>query len=161
MRKTLAERFWEKVDKQSPTDCWNWLATKTGFGYGTIRVGSLTDGTRRKEMTHRLSYTMHTGLEIPKGKVVMHSCDNPSCVNPAHLSVGSYAENGKAAYDRKRRLPTSGKGEKSHRAILTKDDVSRIRAVGYTKSARELAEEFKVSKSTITAIRIGDNWKDD
>ncbi len=158
MRKPLEQRFWEKVDKREPTDCWEWTATRTPAGYGHFRLGSLTDGTRRKEMSHRLAYVLSTGAEIPKGAVIMHACDNPPCCNPAHLSVGTYAENGKAAYDRKRRVSNIKPGENSPRAILTAKDVAYIRKVGYAKSARELAAELGVGTSTITAVRIAQNW---
>jgi len=161
MRKTLAERFWEKVAKRDDNECWEWTATRTPAGYGHFRVGSMRDGTRRKEMAHRLAYMLATGKTIPKGTVIMHACDNPPCCNPAHLSVGTYAENGKAAYDRKRRVSTIKFGEGSPRAKLTAKNVAYIREVGYAKSARELAAELSVSVSTITAVRIGQNWSKD
>ena len=158
MKKSLADRFWEKCNKQNANDCWVWTATKTSYGYGSFRMGSLTDNTRRKEMAHRVAYMLSTGNDIPKGAVIMHACDNPPCVNPAHLSVGTYAENGKAAYDRKRRASTIKPGEKSPRALLTQENVDYIRQVGYAKTARELALELNVGTSTITAIRTGQNW---
>ena len=158
MRKSVEERFWEKVDKRGVNDCWFWTATRTPAGYGHFRLGSQTDGTRRKEMSHRLAYMLTTGNEIPKGAVIMHACDNPPCCNPAHLSVGTYAENGKAAYDRKRRISTIKPGESSPRAVLTAKDVEYIQQTGYAKSARELAAELGVGRSTITAVRTGQNW---
>lgn len=158
MRKSVEERFWEKVDKRGVNDCWFWTATRTPAGYGHFRLGSQTDGTRRKEMSHRLAYMLATGNEIPKGAVIMHACDNPPCCNPAHLSVGTYAENGKAAYDRKRRMSTIKPGESSPRAVLTAKDVEYIQQTGYAKSARELAAELGVGRSTITAVRTGQNW---
>lgn len=157
---TLSDRFWEKVDKRGPNDCWLWTATKTSFGYGSFRMGSLTDGTRRKEMAHRIAYTLATGEQIPKGKVVMHFCDNPTCVNPAHLSIGTYSENGKAAYDRNRRVSTIKPGEDSPRAKLTVEQVEYIRAVGKQRTLRDLAVEFNVSRSTIDAVKRGVNWKE-
>ena len=159
MRPTLIDRFWAKVQKRGDNECWLWMATRTSFGYGSFRMGSATDGTRRKEMAHRVAYMLANNVtELPKNKVIMHSCDNPQCVNPAHLSLGTYAENGKAAYDRKRRSSTIVPGEDSPRAKLTQKDVQYIRDSGYTKSARQLAEELGVSRSTVTAIRIGQNW---
>lgn len=158
MRKSVEERFWEKVDRRGADDCWFWTATRTPAGYGHFRIGSQTNGTRRKEMSHRLAYQLATGNEIPKGTVVMHACDNPPCCNPAHLSVGTYAENGKAAYDRKRRVSLIKPGETSPRAILSAKDVEYIQQTGYAKSARELAAELGVGRSTITAVRTGQNW---
>lgn len=160
MRKSLSDRFWAKVDRKTDSECWPWTATKTSFGYGSFRVGSMTDGSRRKEMAHRVAYMLATGKTIPQGKVIMHACDNPPCCNPAHLSVGTYAENGKAAYDRKRRVSIVQPGENSPRAKLTAENVAYVRSVGYAKSARELAQELGVGTSTITAIRTRQNWSD-
>lgn len=157
---TLNDRFWSKVDKRGPNDCWLWTATKTSFGYGSFRMGSATDGTRRKEMAHRLAYMLATDEQIPAGKVVMHSCDNPTCVNPAHLSIGTYSENGKAAYDRQRRFSTVQPGEDHPRARLTQEQVVYIRKVGKDRTLRNLATQFNVSPSTIDAIRRGVNWKE-
>lgn len=156
---TLADRFWEKVHKCGPNDCWLWTATKTSFGYGSFRIGSASDGTRRKEMAHRVAYVLATGNQIPHGKVVMHSCDNPPCVNPAHLSIGTYSENGKAAYDRKRRTSPIKPGEDSPRAKLTLAQVQYIRTVGKQRTLRDLANEFNVSDSAIDAVRRVVNWK--
>lgn len=158
MKATLTERFWEKVDVQGPTDCWLWTATRTQAGYGSFRIGSLTDGTRRKEMAHRVAYMLANNTDIPAGKVIMHSCDNPPCVNPAHLSVGSYSENGKAAYDRKRRVSTVKPREGHPRAKLTEAQVAYIRKTGKNRTLKDMAQEFGVSTSTIDAVRRNVNW---
>jgi|VirMetMinimDraft_7_1064189.scaffolds.fasta_scaffold77820_2 hypothetical protein len=159
MRQSVDKRFWAKVDKRESNVCWLWQATKTSFGYGSFRMGSLLDGTRRKEMAHRVAYMLANNVtSLPTGKVVMHSCDNPQCVNPAHLSLGTYAENGKAAYDRKRRVSTIKAGQGHPGAKLTEKDVQYIHQTGYTKSAEQLAQELNVSRSTITAVRTGQNW---
>ena len=159
MKATLSDRFWAKVSVGELEECWLWTATKTRFGYGSFRVGSLTDGTRRKEMAHRVAYMLSTGKDIPAGMVVMHSCDNPQCVNPAHLSVGTYSENGKQAYDRQRRFSTVKPREGHPRARLTESQVSYIRKVGNSRTLKSMAEEFNVSKSTIDAVRRNVNWK--
>ena len=160
MKASLSDRFWSKVEKRGEDECWLWTATRTSFGYGSFRLGSLKDGTRRKEMAHRVAYMLATGNNIPAGKVVMHSCDNPQCVNPAHLSVGTYSENGKAAYDRKRRFSLIKPGENSPRSKLTLDQVRYIRAIGKQRTLRDLATQFNVSRSTIDAVRRSVNWKD-
>lgn len=83
--KTLTDRFWPKVSR-ADVGCWEWTGSKDRDGYGRIRIGD------RPVMAHRVSYEMHHG-EIPDGAVVMHSCDNPACVRPTHLKIGSQADN--------------------------------------------------------------------
>jgi HNH endonuclease len=112
---------------------------------------------------HRFSWILHYG-EIPGGLVVMHKCDNPACVRPDHLALGTQADNIK---DRDRKGRTNRwangvrQGEKSPRAILTEADVLHIRSIpkyqhGYRKS---LAERFGVSRKTIDQVRSGISWR--
>jgi hypothetical protein len=156
----INDRFWNKVDIKSPDECWLWRATKTSFGYGSFRVGSATDGTRRKEMAHRIAFMLANNIEIPKGKVIMHSCDVPACVNPAHLSIGTHGDNNRDARQKGRVKSTVEGGEKHPRARLTWDIVRYLRNEGRTRSLKELSKQFKVAESTIDAARRGVNWKE-
>jgi len=85
----LAERFWPKVDKRGPDECWPWKASKLPKGYGMIGRGH-NDGTPGH--SHRVAWELTYG-SIPLGLCVCHKCDNSSCCNPAHLWLGTVAEN--------------------------------------------------------------------
>jgi hypothetical protein len=87
----VAERFWEKVQKGGPDECWLWTGGSKVGGYGTLLVGSRTTG-RRKVVASRLSYEINVG-PIPAGLYVCHRCDTPACVNPGHLFLGDQAAN--------------------------------------------------------------------
>ena len=79
----LEIRFWEKIDKNGK--CWEWLGWKVK-GYGRIKVNNI------KTLAHRVSWNLHYG-DIPKGLYVLHKCDNPPCVNPKHLWLGTQLDN--------------------------------------------------------------------
>ena len=100
--KSWKVKFWEKVDKNLNPPCWEWVAGKNRKGYGTF-------ATKNKiYRAHRFSWTIHYG-KIPKGLFVLHHCDNPSCVRPSHLWVGTQLENMKDMYAKGRGKNQNGK----------------------------------------------------
>lgn len=78
--------FAEKVDKLSHDECWEWKGTKLEGGYGQVRIDC------KCYLAHRVSWVLFFG-EIPEGTLVLHKCDNPSCINPYHLYLGSQQDN--------------------------------------------------------------------
>lgn len=149
--KTLEQRFWEKVNKTS--GCWLWTSAIGTRGYGIFWVGAV----ERSKFAHRLSYEMSCG-PIPGGLVVMHSCDTPACVNPAHLSVGTSGENTRDAL-KKGRMPI---GERNKGGGKLKDaDVAEIKRLSASRemSISGLSRRYGVSMYVIKCIRRGKLWK--
>jgi hypothetical protein len=148
----LQDRFWEKVDRRGPDECWEWQRVRKGYSYGTLKMGDT------HILAHRISYEWHFG-PIPDGMHVCHHCDNPPCVNPAHLFLGSHSENMKDMY-RKGRHPGHA-GELNGQAKLSLEKAKQIRcrrAKGET--AVELASEYGVAKTTILKVLRGQSWVD-
>lgn len=92
------DRFWYNVDKRGKNECWGWLSYKNKDGYGIFKHSG------KATSTHRYSYILHNG-EIPNNLHVLHSCDNPACVNPKHIRLGTHQENMDDRSARKRTSP--------------------------------------------------------
>lgn len=127
-----------------PTNCVIWPGRCDRDGYGILSVGG-----HRK--AHRFIYALYVG-PIPAGMGVLHSCDTPSCVNPAHLRIGSPADN---ADDRKSRFRSCA-GTLSPKAKLTAEQVMRIRD-GMTLS--EATASLGIRKSAFYAARNGETYR--
>jgi hypothetical protein len=141
-----------KFVELSLSGCWEWIGSRRA-GYGRVRYRG------RHWNAHRASYDNFKG-PIPEGMFVCHACDNPACVNPDHLWLGTHKQNmadmarkGRAATDIKCKL-----GERNPAAKLTKAQVAEIRLLRGTLKQREIAALFGVSKSQIGLIHRGKNW---
>lgn len=143
-----SEKLLQNCASADANGCWNWTEHKDKKGYGRTTDAS------GEVLAHRLSYMEFIG-PIPQGMHILHSCDNPSCINPDHLRPGTNAENhaDKMLRGRQARLA----GEENPRAKLTASDVVVIRTtVGTNKS---LAKTYGVTESNISAIRCGRTWR--
>ncbi len=156
MRKNTAADFWSKVRKGAPDECWEWQAGRTvqsgnrgPAGYGVFSYQN------RRVGAHRWSWEYANG-PIPEGMSVCHTCDNPPCVNPAHLFVGdAFANMGDAAA--KGRMPS---GERNDRAVLTEADVREIRALRRAGVPyKVLVARFGVTDGNIGHIVTGRSWR--
>lgn len=143
----VLERFMEKVEKTDT--CWLWKGSKNDRGYGFIKIKLKTAS------AHRTSYELFNG-PIPEGKFILHSCDNPSCVNPAHLSIGTHIENMAGMAKRRRATGGGPKGEANGSAKLTDVEVVSIREQHKAGlKVASLAVRFRVSRKQIQNIVTG------
>lgn len=133
------KRFWSMVDKKSENECWPWKGP-TLKGYGIFRFE------RKRWKAHRLSYLINYG-ENPDNLLVCHHCDNPPCVNPKHLFLGTNADNMQDKMNKGRYVAGN--------AILTQEQANEIRS---SCNALELSKKYNVSISAIFDIVKGKTW---
>jgi hypothetical protein len=150
-RARFQARLFSHVDTSAGLwGCWEWQAGGTKDGYGTIKIGG------KMCRTHRAVYELYHG-PIPDGLCICHTCDNRRCCNPAHLWVGTIAENSADRDEKGRHSPA--RGEQVHGVKLHAADVQEIRALlaaGVPQTV--IAARYGVSTPLIWHIKMGRAW---
>jgi hypothetical protein len=147
------DKFWGRVARGDDDACWLWTGAKLTSGYGVLH-----DGTFRM-LAHRFSFETHVGPIAP-GLFVCHRCDNPPCVNPAHLFAGTQFENMRDMTAKGRHAKVGARGQLNGLARLTPSDVSDIRsayAAGDVTQA-QLAARFGVSRGAVCNVLLRRSW---
>lgn len=146
------KRFWSKVDKRGPNDCWEWQGGIDGKGYGAF----WDIKNKRQIIASRMAYIITNG-SIPNGKMICHKCDNPRCVNPIHLYAGTAHDN---MVDKVRRgRANTPRGEKHGASKLTRTQVLEI--IELRKKGEKLdkiAERFSISFQHVSDICHRRKW---
>lgn len=144
---STTDRFWSDVDKRTSSECWPWIGHRRPRGYGILSVNG------RARVASRYSYEINVG-PIPDGLWVLHKCDNPPCVNPEHLFLGTIRDN-TADMDAKGRRAIN-RAEDSGAASMTNEQALAI----WNSDGRavDVAARFGTTISIVRAIRLGDTW---
>lgn len=159
------KRFWEKVDKSE--DCWVWTASRDKDGYGGFSLRP-----RARILAHRFSWTLHYG-PIPDGMFVCHHCDNPPCVRPEHLFLGTHQDNVDDMFKKGRGKRATGEshgthtrptsrpwGERHGLHKITADEARAVRArVLMGEMQCTVAAAFGISQTQVSRIMRGTRWK--
>ena len=148
------ERFWNKVNKNTDTGCWEWTARINRGGYGQFKL----DG--KFKTVSRLSYEWAFGIELTPNQFICHKCDNRKCVNPDHLFVGTHTDNMRDMWTKGRGKTSEQIGSKNNNSKLTDDDIIKIKQRIKNKETNiSIANDFNVTHVMISLIRNNKRWK--
>ncbi len=146
--RTFEENFWTFVEKKD-NGCWEWKGATVVGGYGTLTFNN------KNYRAHRISFDMVNG-EIARGLLVLHKCDNPPCVNPSHLSIGTNDDNMKDAAIKNR----MSFGEHRWNSKLKASDIPKIKKLkGSGMSQSRIAKLFNIDQAVISRIMNGKVWR--
>ena len=151
--RSFADRFWSRAEPEPNSGCFLWMGVWSVYGYGVIRSGQ----GKKLRRAHRIAWELSFG-SIPTGLCVLHKCDNRVCVNPAHLFLGTKADNCRDMWGKKRGVSLCGEGRTNSR--LTEDVVAAIRreyiprSVTYTM----LGTKYGVDRMTVYDVIKRRTW---
>lgn len=158
-RRPLTDRFWAHVKRGGTEDCWEWLASKTPTGYGKMKTSELGG---QFAYAHRVSWFLAHGT-ILDGMLVCHHCDNPACVNPSHLFLGTTTDNvaDRHLKGRSRGPSMPKRGGANVKAKLTETSVrdARSRYAEGGETMKQLADQHGVTESTIQRVIHRHTWR--
>jgi hypothetical protein len=149
--RTAPDRFWAKVQRGADHECWPWVGHRNKLGYGRF-----TYVRGETQQATRIAWLLWHGSLPPDNLQVCHACDNPPCVNPHHLWLGTGKENMQDMSLKGRHNPNPRRGELSNKSKLTADDALAI--YHSEEPNRTLADRYGVSPTAIYWIKAGKNW---
>lgn len=158
LTEVLRERFFDKINKSSDDSCWIWEGCRDSDGYGNFFLGDL-EGYPRLAKAHRVSYAQHKG-PFDQELLVCHHCDNPWCVNPDHLFLGTNQDNCDDKIRKGRNKCSVQVGSQNNASKLSEEDVLEIVGFLPTFNNKEISKKFsgKVSHQQVSLIRRGKSW---
>lgn len=147
------KRFHSHYSRGSDEDCWEWKSCRSAAGYGRFMLKG------KSRIASRLAYQIRHGY-IPDNICVLHQCDNPACVNPSHLWLGSHKENMDDRETKGRANGGSQRGESHPRAKLTLDLAQEIRRLALSNAMPQsaIARQFGISQSQVSEIKNAKAW---
>jgi len=152
----LKERLLARNREDQNTGCWIWIGTRTPAGYGRLTISNGKSGGKSHD-AHRLSWQVFRG-DIPEGMCVLHKCDNPACINPEHLFLGTFKDNMQDCI-KKGRWGARREGEAVFGAKLTEEQVRWIRQNPYRWTQTEMAKHLRVDQSIVSRAANKRNWR--
>lgn len=133
------KRFWSKVDIKGPDECWTWTANTHRQGYGFFKFTKA-----QNRLAHRVAYELAYGVPLVPAQKILHKCDNPCCVNPVHLMLGTQRDNV---------LDMIAKGRDRRVSKITDEQVTAIRLDARTQQA--IADDYGIHYSEVSRIKRG------